>query len=31
MPIGVVSIKDVVEHIVSKLIKAIHDAVDPSL
>ena len=28
MPIGVVSIKDVVEHIVSKLIKAIHEAVD---
>jgi CBS domain-containing protein len=28
MPIGIVSVKDVVDHIVSKMLHAIHDAVD---
>lgn len=28
VPIGIISIKDVVDHIVKKMLKAIHDAVD---
>jgi len=28
MPIGIVSVKDVVDHIVKKMLKAIHEAVD---